>query len=152
MTMDTYDESTMGTAVTSTLYPNFVFFSSAEHGTLEDGKAHGSNCLSPAIYINAGKFSGRFPDNGNVTIGSSEKLFVDDGVEHTYKWVYDKSTNTNTIFVDGVQKWLGAWTRTDVMFGGSIQYLLGVHDGYSSGKNFAIKKGIHIKSMKMFTI
>ena len=151
MTMDTYDSDSMGPSVTEALYPNLAFFSSAEHGTLEDGKAHGSNCLSPAIYINGGKFSGRFPDQGGVTTGSSTKLFNADSIEHTYKWVYDKSTNTNTIFVDGVQQWTAAWTRTDYEFGGSMQYLLGVHDGYSSGKNFCIKKGMHIKNMKMYT-
>lgn len=151
MTMDTYNSETMGTSVTEALYPNIAFFSSDEHDVLEDGKAHGSNCLAPAIYMNGGKFSGRFPDNGSVTTGSTTKVFTDDSLEHTYKWVYDKDTNTNTIFVDGVQTWSAAWSRTDVLFGGTIQYLLGVHNGYSSGKNFCIKKGMHVKNMKMYT-
>ena len=151
MTMDTYNSETMGTSVTEALYPNLAFFSSDEHDVLEDGKAHGSNCLAPAIYMNGGKFSGRFPDNGGVTTGSSTKVFTDDSLEHTYKWVYDKDTNTNTIFVDGVQTWSAQWTRTDYLFGGTIQYVLGVHNGYSSGKNFCIKKGMHIKNMKMYT-
>lgn len=151
MTMDAYDSESMGTSVTEALYPNLMFFSSAEHDALADGKSHDSNCLSPAIYINSGKFSGRFPDQGSVTIGSSSKLFIDDGLEHTYKWVYDKSTNTNTIYVDNVNKWSAAWSRTDYNFGGSMQYLLGVHYGYSSAKNFCIKKGMHIKNMKMYT-
>lgn len=148
MTIDPWEEST---GVTEALYPNMMFFSAAEHDTLPDGKAHGSNCLAPAIYINGGKFSGRFPDNGNVTIGSAAAVFDDDGVEHTYKWVYDKTNNKNIVYKDGTSVYNAAWTNTTADFGGTMQYVLGVHNGYSSAKNFAIKMGYHIKSMKMYT-
>lgn len=129
-----------------------MFFSADEHVTLEDGKEHGTNCLAPAIYINAGKFSGRFGDNGNVTIGSTSVALSTDGIEHTYRWEYDKDDNRNTIYKDGTVIYNGVWSRTDVLFGGTIQYLLGAHNGYPSAKNFAIKKGYHIKSMKMSTV
>ena len=143
------DPWTEDTGVTESLYPNIIFFSADEHGTLEDGKEHGSNCLAPAIYFNAGKISGRFGDNGNVTIGTSSVAVSTDGLEHTYRWEYDKDENRNVIYKDGTIIYDNVWSRTDVPFGGTIQYLLGAHAGYPSAKNFAIKKGYHIKSMKM---
>ena len=148
MTMDPWQEDF---GMTEALYPNLIFFSSADHDTLENGSAHSSNCLAPAIYINTGKFSGRFPNNGGTTIGTSDKSFTADGLEHTYRWVYNKDTNTNTLYKDDTQIYSAAWTAA-VSFGGTMQYLLGAHNGYSSAKNFAIKKGYHIKSMKMYKI
>ena len=149
MTVDPWSEESGVTP--NTLYPNIMFFSADEHTTLADGKEHGSNCLAPAIYMNAGKFSGRFANNGGVTIGTSSVVFNADGNEHTYKWAYDKEANRNTIYVDDVVMYDATWTRTDVVFGGTIQYLLGAHSGYPSAKNFAIKKGFHIRTMKMYT-
>ena len=143
------DPWTEDTGVTEALYPNIMFFSADEHGTLEDGKEHGTNCLAPAIYFNAGKLSGRFGDNGNVTIGTSSAAISTDGLEHTYRWEYDKDDNRNTLYKDGTIIYNAVWSRTDVLFGGTIQYLLGAHAGYPSAKNFAIKKGYHIKYIKM---
>ena len=149
MTVDPWTEDT---GVTEALYPNIMFFSADEHDTLADGKEHGTNCFAPAIYFNAGKFSGRFDDNGNVTIGTSSISLSTDGQEHTYRWSYNKDENRNTLYKDDVAIYNAVWSRTDVPFGGTIQYLLGAHAGYPSAKNFAIKKGYHIKSMKMATV
>lgn len=143
MTMDPWTDST---SVTETLYPNMVFFSATEH---DSSISHGSNCLAPAVYINAGGFSGRLGNNVGTTVNKAN-TFDDDGIEHTYRWEYDSATHKSKVYKDGVNLGELTW-RSDTSFpGGQFGYMLGVHNGYSSAKNFNIKIGYFIKSIKFY--
>ena len=141
MTMNPWVE---GTGVTETLYPNMVFLSSIEHDD-----THGSNCLAPAIYINSGGFSGRLGDNLGTTV-NQKNVFVADGVEHTYRWEYDSTTYKSKVYKDGEKLGELSWTSTTDFPGGQFGYILGVHNGYSSARNFNIKIGYYIKSVKFY--
>ena len=141
MTMDPWVEST---GVTEALYPNMVFLSSIEHDD-----THGSNCLAPAIYINSGGFSGRLGDNLGTTV-NQKNVFVADGVEHTYRWEYDSTTYKSKVYKDGEKLGELSWSSTTAFPGGQFGYILGVHNGYSSAKNFNIKIGYYIKSVKFY--
>lgn len=141
MTMDPWVEST---GVTEALYPNMVFLSSIEHDD-----THGSNCLAPAIYINSGGFGGRLGDNLGTTV-NQKNVFVADGVEHTYRWEYDSTTYKSKVYKDGEKLGELSWSSTTSFPGGQFGYILGVHNGYSSAKNFNIKIGYYIKSVKFY--
>ena len=143
MTLDPWQESF---GMTEALYKNLVFVSADDHDT-EAEYAHDGNCLAPAIYIDSGGLSLRGPDHGGATKKASS-LFNPDGVEHTYKLSYSKDTDELYYYVDGTQKQKLA---AGGAVGGTIQYLLGVHKGYSSAKNFALKMGMHVRLMKMYT-
>lgn len=149
MTIDPWQEDF---GMTEALYNNFMFVTAAEHEMpLEDGKNHGSNCFTPAIYDNGGTFTGRFPTNGNVGISGASKTITADGIEHTYKWVHTESDQNNAFYKDGTKEKDTKWTNTSYTFGGQFGYILGAHSGYSSASNFCLKKGFHIKSMKLYT-
>ena len=149
MTIDPWQEDF---GMTEALYNNFMFVTAAEHEMpLEDGKNHGSNCFTPAIYDNGGTFTGRFPKNGGVGISGASKTITADGVEHTYKWIHTESDQNNAFYKDGTKEKDTKWTNTSYTFGGQFGYVLGAHNGYSSATNFCLKKGFHIKSMKLYT-
>ena len=139
LTIDPWDDTK---GVTEALYPNFIFCSAEpNHDT------HGSNCLAPAVYINSGGFSARLGENQGNTINQSN-TFTADGLEHTYKWEYNHSTNKSVLYKDGSKLDEKDWA-VSYKPSGQFGYLLGAHNGYSSAKNFAIKKGYHIKSIKL---
>lgn len=142
MTMEPWVELT---GVTEALYPNMIFFSSS----VEDGHTHGSNCLAPAVYINSGGFSGRLADNNGTTVNQTG-VFVADGIEHTYRWEYDNSTYKSTLYKDGAKLSTKDWGSTTIFPNGKFGYVLGAHNGYSSAKNFNIKIGYTIKSIKLY--
>ena len=137
----TIDPWTDASGTTETLYPNFIFVSASAD---EDGHTHGSNCLAPAVYISNNGFSGRLGLNESATVNHSG-AFDDDGVEHTYRWEYDKDTQTSTLYKDGAK----LSTKVNAA-SGKFGYLLGAHSGYSSARNFNIKPGYHIKTFKFY--
>lgn len=150
MTMDPYQED-FGNGG-ATLYPNFIFFSTAYDGTAHAGYTHGTNCLAPAVYMNAGNFAGRLGENQGVTPSSNNKPFVDDGIEHTYKFEWHNDTLSGTIYKDGAKVQDIRWTSSDIVPGGQFGYALNAHSGYSSARNFTIKKGYAIRKLKLYTI
>lgn len=146
MTMDPYQED-FGNGGEA-LYPNFIFFSTTE----EEGHTHGTNCLAPAVYMNAANFAGRISTNNGTTVGSNNKPFVADGVEHTYKYEWHQDTLSGSIYKDGVKTQDFRWTSNSVVPDGKFGYALNAHKGYSSAKNFTIKKGYAIRKLKLYTI
>ena len=144
MTLDPWQESF---GMSETLYKNLIFVSADDHDTNTE-YTHGSNCLAPAVYIDMGGLSLRGPDNGG-TIKKAGSLFEPDGIEHTYKLSYLKDADELVYYKDGIQKQKLSATGA---VGGTIQYLLGAHNGYSSAKNFAIKMGMHIKTIKLYKV
>lgn len=140
MTIAAYADS--GTSKTEAIYKNMAILSNAD-----DHESHANTCLAPCILNNGWDGTARLAENVSTAVGGVE-LFVADGVEHIYKFVYDATTKAFTTFRDGVQI---AEKTNAVEPAGNFGYVLGIHKGYSYAANYKPHAGVKIKSVKVYT-
>lgn len=135
--MDTYENS--GTTKTESLYGYLMLASGTDEHT-----THGSNCFTPGLYSNKPKLTTRTISGSTVNIGSTG--FAQDGQWHSYRMVYDASTQKLSFYIDGALDGEGtvAYTENDI-----IGYILGTHKGYSGAANYGPCAGMKVRSFKV---
>lgn len=141
MTIAAFDNSE--TSVTEAIYKNMAILSNTD-----DHESHAITCLAPCVLNNGWKDSVRLAE-GNSNSLSVTSIFLQDGVEHTYKFTFDAATNVYEVFVDGVSKGTKNWPADTVPVAGNFGYVLGIHKGYSYAANYRPKAGMKIKSLKV---
>lgn len=117
-----------------------------------EGHVHGSNCHCPDILCTTadpatgGAAQIQLGDSGGLRC-STPGFFTFDNQFHTYKFVMDAATLTLTLYRDGTKI---ATQKHSNGLSGSFGRLFGVHNGYSSAKNFAVGTGHTFKTIKVY--
>ena len=121
-----------GTSKTEAVYKNLAILSTGHEHT-----SHANTCLSPCVLNNGWAGTIRLEQDVSTAL-SINNLFLQDGQMHIYKFVYDHSTYSVEMFVDGASKGKKQWANSPT---GNFGYIFGIHKGYSYAANYGMKKG-----------
>ena len=143
MSVEAYEDSE--STKTEALYPHLIFLS-----TTDTHAAHQSNCLAPSLFMTNWDCGARLGEQAGQQI-SVKGIFIGDGNMHTYKIHMNTTTYEVTYYRDNIEFARRTWNNQSQTLGKYFGYILGAHDGYPSAKNFTLKSGFVVKSMK-FTI
>lgn len=143
MTIAAYADS--GSTTTEAIYKNMAILSNADAH-----ESHANTCLAPCVLNNGWQGTVRLAEGVSTAI-SAGITFLQDGVEHTYKFTFDATTGAYEVFVDGTSKGTKTWAIDTVPVAGDFGYVLGIHKGYTYSANYRPKAGFKIKNLKVYT-
>lgn len=132
-----------GSTAQESVYPYLSILSSTNAH-----EKHGSTCLAPCVLDNKYVASIRLSEGVSTSTGVNG-TFQHDGVEHTYRMIFDVATNVFEAFRDGVSVGKKTWPAATAPVSGQFGYVLGIHKGYTYSANFRPKAGFKIKSLRV---